>query len=900
MSIRIGASRIGPRVKNANARRGPLPLPRLAGVLAAVALGCVLSTPLQAQTPSQSEHDAQKAAVKQANGRSDMLVEAKEMVYDKDNNTVSAVGNAKIYYQGKVLEADKVTYYRDKKQVLAEGNAKLTDEQGNVYYGTTFELTDDFKNGFINSLLLETKDKTRFSGPRAERAEGETTTFENGTYTACEPCKDDPSKPPLWQVRAKRIIDNHVEHKLYYEDAWLEFYGWPVAYTPYFSAPDPSVRRASGFLAPHLYGGSNIGYGIGIPYFWALAPNYDVTLTPNFLTEQGLLGDVEWRQRLETGAYSIRLSGINQADPNAFTASPYGAGDRRFRGSFESKGQFFFNENWKYGWDVAGATDKYFFHDYKIRSPNITYFDFANFREANSTVYLTGKADRGWFDLRGFYFETLNGLDFQKQIPVAAPVLDYDRRFDGPSFLGGEITVNANAENIHRQAGDFVDTAFRAFPVSPTMPGVVSTNYLNTFLINTLNNPGSPYGNAYDACAIYSKPFCIVRGIPGDYSRASIDLSWRRRIVDDYGEVWTPFAYLKGQGSFTDVSTSGFNNIQINNFLSPDQSFGVRAMPAIGLEYRFPFVATSDWGTSVIEPIAEVIARPNESRIGHLPNEDAQSLVFDDTTLFQWDKFSGYDRMEGGTRANAGLQYTFTTKNGAFANFLFGESYALAGANSFAVGDLNNTGLESGLSTKRSDFVGRIQVQPVSWFTTTVRGRFDEATFAANRLEIQNSFSPLQGVDWFGDNKVARSLSFSATYGRIQAQPLLGQPFRREALNLGTSFSPYQDWSFNYSIAFDLGNHLVPTLVTLNGVSFDHFSHALWEPAQNAMTVQYKNDCCTFKAQYLTGYTTSALGSRVKDDTVLFTLELRTLGAISYSSDVTNLYSTVDGINTSK
>jgi LPS-assembly protein len=213
---------------------------------------------------------------------------------------------------------------------------------------------------------------------------------------------------------------------------------------------------------------------------------------------------------------------------------------------------------------------------------------------------------------------------------------------------------------------------------------------------------------------------------------------------------------------------------------------------------------------------------------------------------------------------------------------------------------LNNTGLESGLSTKRSDFVGRIQVQPVSWFTTTVRGRFDEATFAANRLEIQNSFSPLQGVDWFGDNKVARSLSFSATYGRIQAQPLLGQPFRREALNLGTSFSPYQDWSFNYSIAFDLGNHLVPTLVTLNGVSFDHFSHALWEPAQNAMTVQYKNDCCTFKAQYLTGYTTSALGSRVKDDTVLFTLELRTLGAISYSSDVTNLYSTVDGINTSK
>ena len=215
MSIRIGASRIGPSVKDAYARRGRLPSLRLAGFLAAVALGCALSTPLHAQTSTQSEHDAQKAAAKQASGASDMLVEAKEMVYDKDNNTVSAVGNAKVYYQGKVLEADKVTYYRNTKRVLAEGNAKLTDEQGNVYYGTTFELTDDFKNGFINSLLLETKDKTRFAGPRVERAEGETTTFENGTYTACEPCKDDPTKPPLWQVRAKRIIDNHAEHKLY-------------------------------------------------------------------------------------------------------------------------------------------------------------------------------------------------------------------------------------------------------------------------------------------------------------------------------------------------------------------------------------------------------------------------------------------------------------------------------------------------------------------------------------------------------------------------------------------------------------------------------------------------------------------------------------------------------------
>ena len=49
---------------------------------------------------------------------------------------------------------------------------------------------------------------------------------------------------------------------------------------------------------------------------------------------------------------------------------------------------------------------------------------------------------------------------------------------------------------------------------------------------------------------------------------------------------------------------------------------------------------------------------PSLSFDGVLPNEDSQSLVFDTTTLFQRDKFSGYDRIEGGTRLNAGLRYS--------------------------------------------------------------------------------------------------------------------------------------------------------------------------------------------------------------------------------------------------
>ncbi|MBN4669338.1 LPS assembly protein LptD, partial [Pandoraea nosoerga] len=109
-------------------------------------------------------------------------------------------------------------------------------------------------------------------------------------------------------------------------------------------------------------------------------------------------------------------------------------------------------------------------------------------------------------------------------------------------------------------------------------------------------------------------------------------------------------------------------------------------------------------------------------------NEDAQSFTFDDSNLFRVDKFSGYDRVEGGGRANVGVQATTQFDRGGFINVLFGQSYQLFGLNSFAVQDLTNTGIASGLETARSDYVGRIAYQPNKIYSLIARTRLDEAT----------------------------------------------------------------------------------------------------------------------------------------------------------------------------
>src|SRR5258705_8768142 len=189
-----------------------------------------------------------KAAPRPANNDGKMLVQAVEVDYDYNNQRVSAVGNVQMFYNGTSVEADKVIYDQKTKRLHAEGNIRLTDAEGKITYANIMDLSDDYGDGFVDSLRVDTEDATRRAATRADRTSGNYTVFENGVYTACAPCKDDPKKPPLWQVKAARIIHNQTEKMLYFENAQLEFFGVPVAYLPHFSTPHPTGKAKSGFL----------------------------------------------------------------------------------------------------------------------------------------------------------------------------------------------------------------------------------------------------------------------------------------------------------------------------------------------------------------------------------------------------------------------------------------------------------------------------------------------------------------------------------------------------------------------------------------------------------------------------------------------------------------------------
>lgn len=793
----------------------------LAALLGGVAVCCLALAPRPAApqawvgVPPRSTAPTASSVI--AGGQRDpnaqMLVQAQELRYDYRAERVVAAGQVQIHYLGSVLEADTVTYDQRTKRLYAEGNVRLTEADGKVVTAQRLELDEHFRDGFVDSLHVETSDKTRMAAARADvypADDKRLTVFQSGVYTACEPCKDDPTVPPKWQVKAARIIHDENEKTIYFEDARFELFGLPIAYFPYFWTPDPTVKRKTGFLVPKILTNRYYGFGFQLPFFWNIAPNYDLTFAPVITTRQGPLGIVEWRHRLIDGAYSIRASGLFQQDRDrireiAGVGSP---SDRDFRGAVETKGDFRLSQNWYWGWDASLFTDNAYTSQYGVTRQA---------SEAISQVYLFGRGSNSYFDARALHIYGLSPIDVQKQLPFVHPLLDYRYKFADPIF-GGELTYNINLTSLTRQQEDY----------DPITAAAAASG--------VCDNPA----------AKKSPADCLLRGIDGSYTRLSAEAQWRRTFIDSYGQVFTPFLYARADLGAVQINP----DLSTSAFIEPGTRSVARFMPAAGLEYRYPFISSHSWGSQMIEPIVQVVARPNETQINRLPNEDSQSLLFDDANLLAINKFSGFDRIEGGGRLNVALQYSAFFEKAGYFNALFGQSFHLFGLNSYAVGDMANTGLLSGLETPRSDYVGRVTYQPNQTYSFTSRFRFDEETFATRRLELEGR---VNFDRW----------TTSLTYGQYDSQPVIGMLLPREGIMPAATLKLTPNWSLSASALYSIDQS------RLNTATFG---------------VGYIDDCISLSVLYATNY--GYRGDIVPSKVLMVQLAFRTLGGTTFSQVV--------------
>lgn len=769
-----------------------------------------LSWPVWAQVPSTvrgppqdpSSFPRQKGGVlggpvQKIDKAQPLYLQGDELIYDTRNNRVIARGNVEVYYNNYILTADQVTYDQNANTLTAEGNAQLKEPNGNIVRADKLVTSNDFRDAFVQSLSVVAKDDTRIAARRAVRRDGNVTEFEQGRFT---PCKNDPGKPPLWCISAARIVHDQQAATITYTDAQFELFGVPILYLPYFSHPDPSVKRRSGFLMPEFSNSSTLGFTAEVPYYFALAPNYDFTFHPLYSSTHGALWMGDFRHKLAfgdvRGEYTFKFAGIDQDASTLPDDTQVNAARRAdldgWRGSLETKGLFSLSSWWRFGWDITLESDDSFRRFYKL--DNILQTDRIN------TVYLQGLSGRNYFAATLYHFGGLLLDDQPQSESIVHPVIDYSYVLNQP-VLGGELSWDANAVSLSRTDGT-------------------------------------------------------------DMSRVAFQAQWRRKIVDGIGQVWTPFTQVRG-----DV-TSFTNNVDPNTGLPvPEDTIG-RATATAALTYAYPFVANTATASHVVEPVAQIVTRPTSVSQRRLPDEDAKSLVWDDTLLFDVDKFSGWDRIETGTRANLGMQYTFQANSGAYARFIAGQSIHLAGENPYTDPGLSATLIDpsgpnipsnhvtnfsptSGLENSRSDYVLGAYLAPINSFRLVSQGRFDEEDLSLRRGDVFGSYS-------------IGPLALQAQYTYTASDPAIGIFDTQQDILAGVGLRLTDRWSIGGVLRYDLDDKI---------------------RLQDQIQIKYADECFVLTASYTETFIDNPDLFLQPDRTIMLRFELKHLGEFKYKTD---------------
>jgi LPS-assembly protein len=338
--------------------------------------------------------------------------------------------------------------------------------------------------------------------------------------------------------------------------------------------------------------------------------------------------------------------------------------------------------------------------------------------------------------------------------------------------------------------------------------------------------------------------------LQSNMNRVVADVSWRRRFVDPLGQTYTPFANMRGDLYY------------LNDVLDPvtlevieDETI-TRGIAAGGLLYAYPFVAHSARGSHVVEPIGQIIARQKSVPQRHLPDEDARSLVFDDTNLFDLDKMAGLDRVETGTRANVGVQYTFQANSGGFARLLAGESFHLAGDNIYRGPgkDADEHFIfspESGLETDRSDYVLAFYLAPSSVFRTLAQARFDEDDFDLSRSDVLAEFNygPIvtQGI-----------------YAYTAIDPATGAKTDQQDVFAIAGLKLTDRWSVLGSMRFDIDDS---------------------SRVQDSLQLRYADECFVLTATYTETFVDNPARGLSPDQALMLRFEWKYLGEFRYKTD---------------
>ena len=373
---------------------------------------------------------------------------AGEVLYDETEDLVIARGGVEAWQGERILRAREITFQRRTGRAAARGDVVLMEPDGQVLFAEEAELTEDLREGVIRELRALLAEGGRLAAPGAVRSQGRLTTMRRAVYTTCEACPRDPLRPPLWQIRANRVVHDEQDKIVEYFDATLQLGGVPVLYVPYFWHADPSERRKSGFLVPQFGRSTYLGPYFRQPYYWVISPSADATIAPMITGNRGPALFGEYRQRFNAGLVTLQGSGARDSR------------DDRQRGHVFGSLRFTVNETFRTGLDLQRSSDNTYLRRYRVGSLN-------NQPVLVSTPFIEGFSPTGYLRADAFFFQGLGSEDDDRRTPVVLPRLFAEFQTD-PDRFGGVLRADAGIFVAARRQG--TDTQRIASRLRYTLP----------------------------------------------------------------------------------------------------------------------------------------------------------------------------------------------------------------------------------------------------------------------------------------------------------------------------------------------------------------------------------------------------------------------------------------------
>lgn len=395
--------------------------------LKAFAIGTVLLCTLPA--------DAQEVTL----GEGPILLLADEVEVDEEREIVVARGNVDVTRGDRRLLADSLRYLQIEDRIEAVGNITLLEPNGQAIYADLMSISGDLKDGLIEEMRARLEGDARIAAESGRRVDGKRTEMDRAVYSPCPLCAESDSDP-LWQIRASKVTHDEDEKEVVYNNAFLELFGVPVFYTPYFSHPDPSVKRKSGFISPSVGNDSELGFTLETPYYFALAPNYDLTLAPIFTTKEGVVLASEFRHRITNGIYDLGGS-ITRGSEAENDAEDQSSRDE-FRGHLEGNGRFALGGGWGAGYDLFVASDDTYLERY----------DFSDQDILENRLYAEQIDGRNYAAINAYGFQGLREDDDQGEIPYVLPLLDLELSSE-PLLWGSRFFLDSSFLTLTRTDG---------------------------------------------------------------------------------------------------------------------------------------------------------------------------------------------------------------------------------------------------------------------------------------------------------------------------------------------------------------------------------------------------------------------------------------------------------------